>query len=136
MGFAKLHGRLTSRIGRPVRYSAPKDVHEKGGQAAHGIIVDEIWVDPQKNDSPPRKPNHPHDWGDYSFCAQLIKWNGPMVDGEHSIRLGYYRRRCGEDWWEFAGQTTVSAEWQTIKVLCEKTLSKIWWFQDKPKQQA
>ncbi len=134
MGFAKLHGRLTSRIGRPVRYGAPKDVHEKGGKAAYGVIVDEIWVDPTINDSLPRKPNHPHDWGDYSFCAQLIKWNGLTADGEHSIRLAYYRRRCGEDWWEFAGQTTVSSEWQTIKVLCEKTLSKTWWFQDKPKQ--
>ena|SRR5437667_4751633 len=131
MGFAKLQGHLTSRIGRPVRYGAPKDVHEKGGKAANGIIVDEIWTDPEINDSPPRKPEHPHDWGDYSFCAQLIKWDED--DDGYSIRLGYWRRRCGEDWWEFAGQTTVSSKWRTIKALCEKMLLKTSWFHDKPK---
>jgi hypothetical protein len=131
MGFAKVRGRLTSRIGRPVRYGAPKDVRVKGGKARHGIIIDEIWVNPDINKSSPRKTGHRHDWGDYSFCAQLIKWEG---DDEHySIRLAYYRRRCGENWWEFAGQTTVSSGWKTIKALCEKTLSKTWWFQNSPK---
>jgi hypothetical protein len=124
MGLAKIKGSLTSRIGSPVRYGAPKDVHDKGGKARYGIIVDEIWANPNINESPPRKPSHPHDWGDYSFCAQLIKWDGE--DEDHAIRLAYYRRHFGEDWWEFAGQTTVSSHWKKIKVLCEKTLSKTW----------
>lgn len=131
MGFARIKGPLTSRIGRPVRYGAPKDVRQKGGKAAHGVIVDEIWADPEVNNAPPREPRHKHDWGDYSFCAQLIQWD----DGKegYAIRLAYYRRRCDENWWEFAGQTTVSSGWRNIKPLCEKTLSKTWWFQDNPK---
>ena len=133
MGAAKIKGQLLSRIGQPVRYSAPKDVREKGGKPAHGLIVDEIWADESRNGLPPRAPRHPHDWGDYSFFAQLIRWNQDgSEDGEYSIRLGYYRRRCGEDWWEFAGQTTVSSDWQAIRALCEKTLSKASWFHDSP----
>lgn len=110
---------------------APKDVHKKGGQAAHGVIVDEVWADPEINDSPPRKVRHRNDWGDYSFCAQLIKWDEGKEG--YAIRLAYYRRRCDEDCWEFAGQTTVSSNWKTIKALCEKTLSKTGWFQDSTK---
>ena len=130
MGNARLHGHLASRIGRRVRYGAPKDVHKKGGKARRGVVVDEIWTDTAINVSPPRKPRRPHDWGDYSFCAQLIKWD---EDDGYSIRLGYWRRRCGEDWWEFAGQTTVSSKWPAIKALCEKTLSKTAWFHERPK---
>jgi len=129
MGFAKITGPLTSRIGRRVRYGAPKDVHGKGGKARFGRIVDEVWADPKTNLAPRRKPSHRHDWGDYSFCAQLIRWD---EDGHHSIRLGYWRRRAGENCWEFAGQTTVSSSWRTIKALCEKTLSRKSWFRDKP----
>lgn len=133
MRFAQTKGPLTSRIGRPVTYSAPKDVRAKGGKSANGLIIDEVWADETQNHLPPRSARHPHDWGDYSFCAQLIKWDEEGEDGRHSIRLAYYRRRCGEDWWEFAGQTTVSSDWQTIKALCEKTLSKTLWFEDIPK---
>jgi hypothetical protein len=67
-------------------------------------------------------------WGDYSFCGQLIKWN----DNTHSIRLAYYRRRCGDDCWEYASQMTVNAEWQIIKPLLERTLAKKSWFQEPP----
>jgi len=79
------------------------------------------------NKSPPRPANAADDWGDYSFCSQLIKWDS----GEYSIRLAYYRRRIGEDWWEFASQTTVSSDWRTIKELLGLTLAKKSWFREK-----
>jgi hypothetical protein len=41
-----IKGELTSRIGRHVRFGAPQDVQQKGGRAAHGVIVDEVWADP------------------------------------------------------------------------------------------
>jgi hypothetical protein len=33
------------------------------------------------------------------------------------IRLAYYRRRTGEDWWEYASQMTVCSDVATIKTL-------------------
>ena len=128
MGFARIKGNLTSRIGARVRFGAPRDVASAGGKAGHGVVVDEIWADPSLNRSPPRKPTGPNDWGDYSFCAQLIQWE----DGEFSIRLAYYRRRTGEDFWEYASQTTVNSDWRTIKSLLTRALSKDGWFRDKP----
>jgi hypothetical protein len=128
MGFAKIHGELTSRIGQPVRFGAPRDVSQRGGGGAEGAIIDEVWADPATNKLPRRAPRSKQDWGDYSFCSQLIRWD----DGNHSIRLGYYRRRAGEDWWEFASQTTVVSEWDTIKALLEATLAKKNWFVDSP----
>jgi len=124
MGFARIKGPLVSRIGQRVRYSTPKDVEGRGGQPALGIIEDEVWQDETLNSSPSRALGSDHDWGDYSFFAQLIRWD----DGDYSIRLGYYRRRCGEDWWEFAGQTTISSDCLTIKSLLEKTLARTEWF--------
>jgi hypothetical protein len=124
-------GQLTSRKGYPVTFGAPKDVREKGGSAAQGTIIDDVWVDASINESPPHiKPCHagPECWGDYSFCVQLIKWG----DGSHSIRLAYYRRRCGEDSWKYASQMTVTDDWRTIKTLLERTLAKTTWFQDNP----
>jgi hypothetical protein len=128
MGFAKINGPLTSRIGCTVRFSAPKDVEAKGGSAGYGVIVDEMWADLDINSSPPREAKHNGDWGDYSFCAQLIKWDGE----DYTIRLAYYRRRTGEDFWEFASQMTVNSDWYTVKTLLEKTLSKTEWFRDDP----
>ena len=128
MSFAKIKGNLTSRIGCPVSFSAPRDVAAKGGCAGYGIIVDEVWADPEINISPPRQHEHNEDWGDYSFCAQLIKWDG----NEYSIRLAYYRRRTGENFWEFASQMTVNSNWRTVKSLIEQTLSKKEWFKDDP----
>jgi len=128
MGCSQIKGHLTSRIGRKVRFSAPKDVEQKGGNPGYGIIVDEVWADPDINVSPPRIPQSAEDWGDYSFCAQLIKW----AEDEYSIRLAYYRRRAGEDHWEYASQTTVNSEWHTIKKLLEATLAKRHWYRDDP----
>jgi hypothetical protein len=127
MGY-KIRGNLTSRIGRPVKFGAPKDVRAKGGIHFSGIIVDEVWATPEINISPARQPQNNNDWGDYSFSAQLIKWG----ENNHSIRLAYYRRRAGQDWWEFASQMTVSGDWQTIKALLERTLAKAGWFSDAP----
>jgi hypothetical protein len=123
-------GNLTSRIGRNVSFGAPEDVQTKGGGRSQGLIIDEVWADPAMNTSEPHpQPCDKHCcWGDYAFCSQLIRWN----DGTHSIRLAYYRRRCGEDFWKFASQTTVNAEWPTIKALCELTLKKVGWFTDTP----
>ncbi len=130
MGFAKIKGELTSRIGRRVRFGAPGDVRQSGGKPGYGTIIDEVWVDPELNKQPPRSRSNDGDWGDYSFCSQLIKWN----DGGYSIRLAYYRRRPGEDWWEYASQTTVNSDWQTVKTLFEKTLSKERWFKENPEE--
>ena len=44
MGFARIKGNLTSRIGRPVTFGAPKDVERKGGKPVRGVIVDEAWA--------------------------------------------------------------------------------------------
>jgi hypothetical protein len=97
------------------------------------VIVDEVWADPTVNDRPPHATPCSNDcWGDYSFCAQLIRWNHGNPDGNHTIRLAYYRRRCGEDFWEYASQMTVNADWETIKLLVEKTLARTTWFQDEP----
>jgi hypothetical protein len=130
MGFSRIKGELTSRIGRRVRFGAPKDVLQRGGKAGYGTIIDEVWANPEINKSPPRPPSFEKPWGDYSFCSQLIKWD----DGGYSIRLAYYRRRPGEDWWEYAAQMTVTSEWDTIKALLEKTLAKEKWFKDNPEE--
>jgi hypothetical protein len=126
MGFARIRGKLTSRIGTRVRFGAPRDVAAIGGAAGLGTVVDEVWAVPEINDAPSRPAGDPNDWGDYSFCAQLIKWES----GEHSIRLAYYRRRAGEDHWEYASQTTVNSDVRTIKVLLERTLARQDWFAD------
>lgn len=128
MGFAKIKGQLTSRIGCRVQFTVPKDVKLRGDGVDYGEIVDEVWADPDINKSSPRKHERENDWGDYSFCAQLIKWD----EEEYSIRLAYYRRRAGEDFWEFASQMSVNSNWQTIKALLEKTLAKKQWFKDNP----
>ena|SRR5262245_12371462 len=124
MRFAKIRGKLVSRVGCPVRYSAPRDVHQAGGEPVYGTIIDEVWAYPEVNNSPARASSGSDDWGDYSFCSQLIRWG----DGTHSIRLAYYRRRAGEDDWEYASQMTVSSDPQTIKTLLERTLAKASWF--------
>jgi hypothetical protein len=120
MGFSKIKGPLTSRVGQSVRFGSPKDV---GTDASFGKIIDEVWEDPEVNVSPRRRRTK-GDWGDYSFCAQLIEW----ATGERQIRLAYYRRRAGEDHWEFASQMTVCSEPERIKRLCEATFSKRSWF--------
>jgi hypothetical protein len=124
MGWAKIKGKLTSRVGRRVTFGAPGDVRKAGGNSGTGTIVDEVWVDEALNASPPKHASAGSSWGDYSFCAQLIEWD----KGPRSIRLAYYRRRVGEDSWELASQTTVCADPATIKRLCELTLSKTGWF--------
>lgn len=129
MGFAKIKGKLRTRIGQRVRFGMPKDVGRKGGSVTYGAIVDEVWADPDINLSAPRQTSDANDWGDYSFCAQLIRWDS----GEHQIRLAYYRRRANEDHWEFASQMTVTTNWKTIKSLMEKTLAKTDWFSDSPR---
>lgn len=129
MGFSKIAGRLTSRIGRPVRFSPPRDVHARGGPATQGIIVDEVWADPSINETAARSLESGDDWGDYSFASQLIRWE----DDRYTIRLVYYRRRAGEDHWEFASQMTVNGEPNIMKHLFELTLAKREWFSDSPR---
>jgi hypothetical protein len=126
MGFMKIRrGNLTSRIGRKVAFGAPRDVRQKGGPGGAGEIVDEVWFDGGKVNSR-RAHKHQSDcWGDYAFCGQLIKWKD---EERYSIRLAYYRRRCGENHWEFASQTTVTSKPEDIKKLLEATLAKKEWF--------
>ena len=123
---------LTSRINRPVTFNPPRDKAKQGAPPSHGTIIDKTRADPSINRSPPHKrpcTNGPGCWGDYSFFAQLTRWD----HGQHSIRLGYYRRPCGEDVWRFASQTTVTAEWWKIKPLLRRTLAKAGWFRERPK---
>jgi len=56
--------------------------------------------------------------------SQLIQWS----DGHYTIRLVYFRRRCGEDVWEYGSQTTLNASPEIIKALFEKTLEADSWF--------
>ncbi len=128
MGFARIKGSLTSRIGQKVRFGAPKDVKRAGGGAHFGVIVDEIWADETINTSPPKPSKGKDDWGDYSFFAQRIKRDkGGKID--YLIRLGYYRRRAGEDFWEFAGQYTLCANSRKIKAMLDGMAAKPDWFQ-------
>ncbi len=124
MGWAKIRGPLTSRVGRMVTFGPPGDVKAAGGTSGAGKITGEVWVDEQLNISPARQGSAKDDWGDYSFCAQFIDWG----DGKLGIRLAYYRRRVGEDYWELASQTTVCSDPATIKKLCELTLAQSSWF--------
>jgi hypothetical protein len=91
MGFAKINGNLTPRIGCRVRFGAPKDVHDRGGGAAYRTIIGEVWADPEINLAPPHSrpcKGGTQCLGDYSFSSQLIKWD----HGWHSMRLAYHRR--------------------------------------------
>lgn len=128
MGFAKIMGNLRSRIGQRTGFKAPGDTAKAGGGGFGGVIIDEIWENPEVLTKPPRKGNPAEDWGDYAFGSQLIKCD----DGSFMIRLIYYRRRINEDCWEYASQTTVMADPATIKNLCEKTLAMIGWFKTPP----
>jgi hypothetical protein len=116
-------GRLASRIGQSVEFGAPGDVKKAGGSGRRGTIVGEVWANPALNCSQPRTSKGPDDWGDYSFCAQRIRWE----DGSHSIRLGYYRRRAGEDAWQWGSQTTVEGDPDEIKALCQNALDGLDW---------
>jgi hypothetical protein len=117
-------GYLETKIGKPVNYGAPRDVHRKGGKGVTGKIIDEVWAIEAQRNAPKHTHNDPNCWGDYAFCSQLIQWD----EGGHSIRLAYYRQRCGEDHWEFASQTTIETVPTTIKALLERTLEKADWF--------
>ena len=64
MGFAKIHGELTSRIGKRVRFGAPRDVSDAGGGAGCGVIIDEVWAEPEVNRLTARPRRDADDWGD------------------------------------------------------------------------
>jgi hypothetical protein len=83
-------------------------------------------VEAQSHDDP--NPDSKLSWGEYCFCAQLIRWD----HDRHSIRLGYFRRRKGESHWEFASQTTVNSDPKTIGHLLGATLAKPSWFECPP----
>ncbi len=123
-------GTLLSQKGRKVRFNPPRDAARAGSLGREGVIVDDVFADPTVNARPPHaKPCNkgPYCWGDYSFCAQLIQFSN---DNNRHIRLGYFRRRCGETYWTYAAQTTVSSRWQNVKALLDATSSKVDWFRD------
>lgn len=133
MGFAKVRGPLTTRIGRHVKFRRPQDVARRIGDGVQrGKIVGEIWENQAINLSKPHKHHRTNCWGDYSFFAQLIEWNDEGSAPWYQVRLGYWRRRCGENTWEMAGQTTATARWGVIKRLCKKTLDMNSWQGEKP----
>ncbi len=90
-------GQLTSRIGTRITLDTPNDGRVGVGKTRKGTIIDEVWADPAINTSPPRPRQDDSDWGDYSFCSQLIR----LDDGTSTILLAYYHRTAGQDWWEF-----------------------------------
>jgi hypothetical protein len=116
--------RLESKIGKQVRFRPPLDARKRGAQDRIGKIVDEVWAAEAQRDAPKHTHHDPNCWGNYAFCSQLIEWK----DGGFSIRLAYYRQRCGQDHWEFASQTTLETRPITIKALMERTLQKADWF--------
>ena len=118
-----VHGHLTSRKGQPVRFSAPQDVKQAGGKPILGTVEDEVWANPEVNTLAVRH-GPKTDWGDYSFFSQLIRW----TDGTRSIRLGYWRRRIGENDWHFGGQHTIESNPAEIETLLRRTLDKTEWF--------
>lgn len=132
MARAQIKGKLTSRVGRPVAFRAPGDVGKKGGSGWKGKIIDEVWADLALNESPPHGtecPNGKFCDGDFSFCAQLIEWTEAKYTNHlKNIRLAYYRRRCGEDGWEYASQMTVCTYPEIVHDLCRLTLGKTDWF--------
>lgn len=123
---------LTSRKGQLVTFGPQVDIKEKGGAGWTGKIIDEVWATPDLNKSLPHThpcPNGPLCEGDYSFCGQLIEWDDTKgTPFKTNIRLAYYRRRCGEDFWEFGSQTTVCSDPPTIYALLAQTLAKNAWF--------
>jgi hypothetical protein len=116
--------RLESKIGKQVRFRPPQDARQRGAQDRIGKIIEEVWANESQRNALKHTHNDPDCWGDYAFCSQLIEWN----DGGYSIRLAYYRQRCGQDHWEFASQTTLETRPSTIKALLERTLAKSDWF--------
>lgn len=124
---------LKSQIGKSVHFGVPKNLRGVS-TAKKGRIIDEIWADPKINKSPHRKAKDKNDWGDYSFCAQLIEWDGNQKK-EYSIRFAYFRRAAGKKnvKWRFASQTTVNSNYRIIKKLLERTLLKKEWFRKIPK---
>ena len=108
-----IEGELTTRIGKWVRFKPPDDVAKAGGTDLRGQIIDEVWADPELNKSEPSSDVHL--WGDHSFFAQLIR----IENGDHLVRLGFYRRRKGTNLWQFAGQTTISTVPATAKKLMD-----------------
>lgn len=125
-------GELTTRIGQLVTFAPQEDINDKGGQGWRGRIIDEAWATPDLNKRPPHKnpcPNGKFCEGDYSFCGQLIEWDDTKgTPYKRGIRLAYYRRRCGEDVWRFASQTTVCSDPPTVYALLTSTLAKNAWF--------
>ena len=120
-----IRGKLTSRKGCKVWFKPPRDVAITGGNYLRGEIVDEVWATPDINDLAPRLATSHEDWGDYSFCAQRIRW----ANGSFSVRLGYYRRRVGEDSWHFGSQTTITTGCDAMKTFLERTLAQNEWFE-------
>ena len=107
-------------------FKPPKNVPD--GKPRKGRIVDELWAENRRLEGGHQQGHAANCWGEYAFCAQLIEWD----KGGHSIRFAYYRQSCGSEKWMFGSQTTVEANPEEIKSLCEKTLAKGEWLTKKP----
>lgn len=115
---------LRGHVGDKVVYKPPLSAQRQGAPKRVGKIIDEVWAIEAQRDPPIHTHNEPHCWGDYAFCSQLIEWQA----GGHSIRLTYYRRPCGKETWQYAGQTSIETQPSTIKTLLTKTLAQSEWF--------
>jgi hypothetical protein len=116
--------KLRDHVGDKVVYRPPLSAQRLGAQKVVGRIIKEVWAIEAQRDPPKHTHSEPHCWGDYAFCSQLIEWQA----GGHSIRLTYYRRPCGKENWQYAGQTSIETKPSTIKVLLRKTLDQTEWF--------
>lgn len=115
--------RPKTRVKARVHFGAPGDVKKRGGGGMSGTIEDEVWVLQRARTRRGRAARRAG-WGQYCFFSQLIKWDS----GKRSVRLGYYRKRAGEDHWEFGSQTTINSSPATIRKLLKRTLAKSEWF--------
>ena len=111
-------------VGERVHFRAPGDVKKKGGRGTSGTIKDEVWVLDKGRTAEEPATTPRFSWGQYCFFSQLIKWDS----GKRSIRLGYYRKRAGEDHWEFGSQTTINSSPATIRALLAETIAKTEWY--------
>jgi hypothetical protein len=101
----EIRGKLTSRIGRTVRYTPPEGLRKAGASPLSGTIIDEVWADESLNESPRHQAKSNEPWGDYSFCSQLIRWKientrfGLLTTDSLRVRIsGDLRRRQQQIW--------------------------------------
>lgn len=114
---------------RPVNFEVTKNIKLHGGEGAKGMLVSRIWINSEVFDFDSREhPISKDDWGDYAFCAELIKWT--TVD--YSIRIGYFHRAIGKKKSWIWGQYTLNTSRDIIEKMIIKMNNEPEWYQPIP----